>query len=52
MTFNPTWKWYRFEFCGELYRFIQTLEDSDVKNELIQELKQYNDSCKEMVDEL
>lgn len=52
MTFNPTWKWYRFEYCGELYRFIQTLEDGDIKNELIMELKTYNNSCKEMVDEL
>lgn len=52
MTFNPTWKWYRFEYCGELYRFIQTLDDGEFKNELISELKNYSNSCREMVDEL
>lgn len=52
MTFNPKWCWYRFEYCGELYRLIQELKDEDYKKMLKDELKMYINSCKKMVDEL
>lgn len=47
-TFNPKWCWYRFEFCGELFRLINDLEDSPYRNELITELKCYINSLIEM----
>lgn len=50
-TFNPKWCWYRFEYCGELYRLIQEVADK-FKPILIEELKNYNESCREMVDKL
>lgn len=46
------WVTYRFEYCGELYKLIQKLEDGKEKQELIQELKKYLKSCNEMVEEL
>ena len=51
-TFNPKWSWYRFEYCGELFRLINNLEDSPYRNELINELKYYLNSLVEMVNEL
>ena len=47
-TFNPKWSWYRFEYCGELFRLINDLEDSPYRNELINELKTYLNSLVEM----
>lgn len=47
-TFNPKWCWYRFEFCGELFRLINDLEDSPYKKELIDELKMYLNSLVQM----
>ena len=47
-TFNKKWSWYRFEYCGELYRLIQEVEDSEIRQMLINELKTYINSCVEM----
>ena len=43
---------YIFEYCGELYRLIPTIQDEDRKQFVINELKGYIDSCKGMVDKL
>lgn len=51
-TFNPKWCWYRFDYCGELYRLIQQVKDKETKDILIKELKLYQIYCNEMVDEL
>lgn len=51
-TFNPRWCWYRFEYCGELFRLINDLPDNQYKAELIEELKMYMKSILEMVDKL
>lgn len=51
-TFNPKWCWYRFEYCGELYRLINDLEDSQYKKELKDELKLYCKSLNEMVNDI
>lgn len=51
-TFSPKWSWYRFEYCGELYRLINDLDCSWMRIRLIQELKLYQQSCNEKVDEL
>ena len=46
------WVTYRFEYCGELYKLIQKVKNEKIKNELIEELKMYLNSCNEMVGEL
>ena len=51
-TFNPNWKNYRFEYCGELYRLIQEVKDGKIKDILVNELKMYMSSCIEMVESL
>lgn len=51
-TLSNKWCWYRFEYCGELYRLIQEVEDNNIKNMLINELHMYINSCNEMVNEL
>ena len=51
-TLSNKWCWYRFEYCGELYRLIQNIEDNNIKNMLINELHMYINSCYEMVNEL
>lgn len=51
-TLSNKWCWYRFEYCGELYRLIQEVEDNNIKNMLINELHMYINSCYEMVNEL
>lgn len=51
-TFNKKWGWYRFEFCGELYRLIQELDNSEYRNELKNELKVYFNSLADIVGEL
>ena len=43
---------YRFNYCGELYRFIKEIEDSEFKEYLKNELKGYLKSCDEMVENL
>lgn len=53
MTFNPKWSWYRFEYCGELYRYLKETELCDeYKKVLLEEINTYINSCKEMVNEL
>ena len=52
VTFSPKWGSYRFEFCGELYRLLQEVKDEKDRQFLINELKVYMNSCKEMVEEL
>lgn len=52
ITYNPKWCWYRFEYCGELYRLIQKIDDEDIKSMLKEELKLYIKSCESMVNEL
>ena len=49
LTFNPVWGMYRFEYCGELYRLLQKVEDKEARKFLIDELKIYNNSCNELV---
>ena len=51
-TFNPNWKAYRFEYCGELYKLIHQVKDDKIKQILLNELKMYINSCNEMVGEL
>ena len=51
-TLSNKWCWYRFEYCGELYRLIQKVEDNNIRNMLINELHMYINSCYEMVNEL
>ena len=51
-TYNPTWAWYRFEYCGELYRLINRTENMEYKKILINDLKIYIKSCEEMVTKL
>lgn len=51
-TLSNKWCWYRFEYCGELYRLIQEVEDNNIKNMLINELHMYINSCYEMVNKL
>lgn len=51
-TFNPKWCWYRFEYCGELYRLIHEVPEGQLKSALIEELNLYMSSIKEMVNEL
>ena len=51
-TYNPKWAWYRFEYCGELYRLIDRIDNEEFKNILINDLKNYMKSCDEMVNEL
>lgn len=51
-TLSNKWCWYRFEYCGELYRLIQEVKDVDIRLMLINELKMYINSCYEMVNEL
>ena len=46
------WKTYRFEYCGELYKLIQKTKDGEYRQELIEELRMYLNSCNEMVGEL
>lgn len=48
-TYNPKWAWYRFEYCGELYRLIAKTNNEKFKNILINDLKTYMKSCDEMV---
>lgn len=50
-TFSPVWGRYKFEYCGELYRLIQEVEDK-YKSFLINELKTYINKCNEMVNGL
>ena len=51
-TLSNKWCWYRFEYCGELYRLIQEVEDNNIKNMLINELHMYINSCNDMVNKL
>lgn len=51
-TFNPKWGWYRFEYCGELYRLIRETPDYKYKDDLIKELKYYINSLNEMSEKL
>lgn len=44
--------WYRFNYCGELYRLIQDIEDIEFKEYLKNELRDYLDSCNRMVEEI
>ena len=48
-TLSNKWCWYRFEYCGELYRLIQKVEDNNIRNMLINELHMYINSCYDMV---
>lgn len=43
---------YRFNYCGELYRFIKEIDNEEFKGYLKNELKGYLKSCNEMVGEL
>ena len=52
ITYNPKWRNYRFEYCGEIYRLLEKVEDEKMKQNLIDELKMYIKSCCEMVEEL
>lgn len=51
-TLSNKWCWYRFEYCGELYRLIQEVEDNNIRNMLINELHMYINSCYDMVNKL
>jgi len=51
-TFSPKWGTYRFEYCGELYRLLQEVEDEKDREYIINELKLYMNSCKDEVDKL
>lgn len=51
-TFNLKWCWYRFEYCGELFRLIQETPDGQLKKALIDEFKLYYNAINEMVNEL
>lgn len=51
-TLSNKWCWYRFEYCGELYKLIQRVHDADIRDMLIKELVMYMNSCVEMVNEL
>lgn len=51
-TYNPKWCWYRFEYCGELYRLIDRTKNEEFKKILINDLKNYMKSCDEMVNNL
>lgn len=51
-TLSNKWCWYRFEYCGELYKLIQRVHDADIRDMLINELHMYINSCVEMVNEL
>lgn len=57
MTFNPKWCWYRFEYCGELFRLIKKVSDDklineDIRERLKNELIEYINSCKKMVEDI
>lgn len=51
-TFNPILNTYRFEYCGELVRLINKIEDKDIKELLINELNIYNQRNNEMVGQI
>lgn len=51
-TYNPKWRWYRFEYCGELFRLINKTTNDEYKKILINDLKSYMKSCNEMVNNL
>lgn len=51
-TLSNKWCWYRFEYCGELYKLIQRVHDANIRDMLIKELVMYMNSCVEMVNEL
>lgn len=44
--------YYRFNYCGELYRLIKETEDIELKEYYKNELKGYLESCNKMVEEL
>ena len=46
------WYTYRFNYCGELYRYIKTLPDGKFKNFVKDELKGFMESINKAVDEL
>lgn len=46
------WYTYRFNYCGELYRYIKTLPDGKFKDFVKDELKGYMESINKAVEEL
>lgn len=46
------WYTYRFNYCGELYRYIKTLPDGKFKDYVKEELNGYMESINKAVDEL
>ena len=51
---NMTKEWitYRFNYCGDLYRLIRNINDIELKKYFIDELKGFQKTTNEMVDEL
>lgn len=43
---------YRFNFCGDLLRLLETIEDEDLKGYVKEELKAFMNTCREMVDKI
>lgn len=46
------YNYYRFNYCGELYRLIKEIDNEELKEYYKNELKGYLDSCNKMVEEL
>ena len=46
------WTTYRFSYCGELYRLLQTLPEGEFKNYIRDELKDYMKQINEMADNI
>lgn len=49
---RPDYVFYRFNYCGELYRLIKDIGEHEQKEFLKNELKGYLKSCNEMVEKL
>lgn len=51
---NMTNEWitYRFNYCGDLYRLIRDIKDTDLRKYFIDELKSFQKSTNKMVDEI
>ena len=46
------YNFYRFNYCGELYRLLKEMENEELKAFIKEELKGYFNSCKEMVEDI